>query len=737
MPVNLGHIYATLGLDASQLNKNATEAEGRLTRLGGTLGNVAAKAAALATAALVAAPAIITAFVKSGMTAITTQQDLANSLGTTANALRAVQIAAGEAGVDSDSLNKALGMMNARLGEAQRGTGPTAEAIKRLGLNAKTLSDLPLDERMAAIADRVSALGMSSSQTAALLREFGIRGSEMVEFFRQGGGAIRDAAGDVRAFGLELTAVDAKMVDNAEESIQRMGLTLEGVRNKVTIALAPVLGVLADKFNDASKASGGFGDMAVNAIMKVARVLAFVGNAVRGVEIAFTGLKVVVVGIGLAFAEVGEAAVEAFGKLANYAIDRINEVIRALSAIGPDIEEIARVDTSGVMSGLVESSEASRNVIKTLMSDIRELASEKLPTQMLDEFIADVEKKQRELATAQVEARGDLGGGDFEEEDEAAKKAAKAAADKAAAEAKAKREALAAQLADMQKHVMSEQELREQAHQDRLALVSQGVTEGILLEQEGAVLRSQLTQKEMEERRAIAEEEFMKRREMAVSDMDAEIEEHEKRMEFMRDALEDRIVTEEEYRARVEELEATHQDRMYGIREAGLQRMTQVTISAFHQQSKFAAGYLADMTASVARENKVMFEINKAAGIANALLHAKEAIVGAYKVGAGIGGPVMGAAFAAVAAAATAAQVAAIASQSYGSKGAAPSLAGGTPAPPVTPVAGGTAPGQGGGGRLFVEGIDPGSIFSGRQMRELAERLLEYQRDGGQVVFAG
>src|SRR5688572_28009323 len=116
MPVNLGHIYATLGLDASQLNKTANEADGRLSRLGSTLGNVATKALALGAAALVAAPAILTAFVKSGMAAITTQQDLANSLGTTANALRAVQLAAGEAGVDTGTLNQALAMMNSRLG---------------------------------------------------------------------------------------------------------------------------------------------------------------------------------------------------------------------------------------------------------------------------------------------------------------------------------------------------------------------------------------------------------------------------------------------------------------------------------------------------------------------------------------------------------------------------------------------------------------------------------------------
>jgi hypothetical protein len=34
-----------------------------------------------------------------------------------------------------------------------------------------------------------------------------------------------------------------------------------------------------------------------------------------------------------------------------------------------------------------------------------------------------------------------------------------------------------------------------------------------------------------------------------------------------------------------------------------------------------------------------------------------------------------------------------------------------------------------------VQGIDPNAIFMGDQVRALAERLLQYQRDGGLVVL--
>ncbi len=758
MALNLGHIYATLGLDSSQLTHAAGDAEKRLSTLGTTMGNVATKVAALGAAALVAAPALIAAFVKSGMASITAQQDLANSLDVSIDGLRALQLAAAEAGVDAGTLNGALAMMNSRLGAAQRGTGPAAEALKKMGLDAKALADMDIDERMATIADKVRELGLSSSQTAAFLREFGIRGGEMVELFRQGGDAIRSATGDVQEFGISLSAIDAKMVDNAEESIQRMGLTLEGVKNSVTIALAPVLGELADRFNDASKESDGFGEMAISVMRGVAKAISYVGNLFHGWEVIFGTLKVGFAAVAVGINAGSTLIAKGFAKTLDFINSGINMLIDAVNKFGANIPKIPSFADSEFMKTLESDTDSAKGFLSDALTELKREAKEAFPSEVVDEFFDAADKRRREMAKQQVEER-EKPTADYEDVDEEAKKKSaalakeKAARDKAAAAelealnkrrkaedeaqmvaAEAARNALADRLDAVREAAMSETELANKALADKLILVQEGIDADILMTEEGQAIKTALIEKEMEARRVAEEEAFNRRRELAVSDLTAEMEEHQAKLDFMEKAKEDGIVSEEEYRARVEELEQQHMDRLYALRQAGLERLTQVTISAFHQQAKFSAGYLADITASVARENKVMFEINKAAGIANALLNAKEAIIGAYKVGAGIGGPPVGAAFAAVAAAATAAQVAAIASQTYGGKGgAAPSLAGGTPATPVTPVTGGTGGGRN--SRLTVEGIDPGAIFSGRQMRDLAERLLEYQRDGGTVVI--
>lgn len=77
--------------------------------------------------------------------------------------------------------------------------------------------------------------------------------------------------------------------------------------------------------------------------------------------------------------------------------------------------------------------------------------------------------------------------------------------------------------------------------------------------------------------------------------------------------------------------------------------------------------------------NKTLFAIGKAAAMSNALISAKESVVHAYKAGAQIGGPVLGAAFGGAAAIAQGVNVASIAGQSYGGGGSPTSYNGGVP----------------------------------------------------------
>jgi hypothetical protein len=191
----------------------------------------------------------------------------------------------------------------------------------------------------------------------------------------------------------------------------------------------------------------------------------------------------------------------------------------------------------------------------------------------------------------------------------------------------------------------------------------------------------------------------------------------------------------QEWNKIVEEEGQAHAERMTQIEIAALDEQALWYAKSYSERAGIVAGELEGITAGVAQHNKVLFNINKAAGIANAIVSMHE---GVAKSLATYPMP-MAAVMAAVHAAAGLARVSAIASTQYqgGGKGAAPSQAG-TPATPTVPAGNGNGGGGGGGGgqdTLRVQGLGPGDIFSGSMVRGLAAKLLEYQADGGRVVL--
>lgn len=147
-----------------------------------------------------------------------------------------------------------------------------------------------------------------------------------------------------------------------------------------------------------------------------------------------------------------------------------------------------------------------------------------------------------------------------------------------------------------------------------------------------------------------------------------------------------------------------------------------------------------DLSSLMSSENKKLFNIGKAAAIAQASIDGIAAAVSSYKFGASIGGPLLGGAFAAASAIATGQMIKQISSQqASGGSASTPNVSGGaasTPQPPQTQNQ--TVENSGGGsigGTLTVQGLDAGALFTGDAVSGLAEELLEYQRNGGRVVL--
>lgn len=142
-------------------------------------------------------------------------------------------------------------------------------------------------------------------------------------------------------------------------------------------------------------------------------------------------------------------------------------------------------------------------------------------------------------------------------------------------------------------------------------------------------------------------------------------------------------LTEVQYHEMMEQAQLEHEARMGGIMAQGVLARQKLSKQSWDTQVASYAGMFKNMTNTAATSNKTLFEINKAAGIAEAVVNTYRSATGAYAALAPIPivGPFLGAAAAAVAIGAGLANVNAIRSAQYGAGTSAPSIAGGNAIP--------------------------------------------------------
>lgn len=171
-------------------------------------------------------------------------------------------------------------------------------------------------------------------------------------------------------------------------------------------------------------------------------------------------------------------------------------------------------------------------------------------------------------------------------------------------------------------------------------------------------------------------------------------------------------------------------DKLLEDHKKALDEMELAETLNWKQRTMLAVNFASQMFGNIASlmntENKKQFKLAKALNIAQATMDGITAAVGAFKVGSQIGGPIVGGAFALASAATTAGMINQIASQQYGGGAKTPNVSSATPSTPQGANAGQT---------LTVQGLDSSSLFSGNAVADLADRLLDFQRDGGRVVL--
>ena len=209
-------------------------------------GAVAGFGAAIAGSSIVAG---LGAIVKKSIDAGGDLDDLQIKTGIAASALFAIGNAAEVAGVDMDTLGKALGKLNINLVKAAEGNEDLARKFKALGVEVKDANGqvVPADKALKQIADRFADMPDGAQKAAAAVALFGKGGADLIPLLNEGAAAM------VR-FKSKLTTEEFEEFttrsDLFGESLTALRINTRGFGIELTAALLPALQSILEVFSD-------------------------------------------------------------------------------------------------------------------------------------------------------------------------------------------------------------------------------------------------------------------------------------------------------------------------------------------------------------------------------------------------------------------------------------------------------------------------------------------------------
>jgi hypothetical protein len=210
-----------------------------------------------AAAAVAAATAAGVAMIRSSLSSVDAQAKLAQSLRTTVASIQTLERAGELAGVSMSGIEQATKDLTRRLSQAAAGSGPAADALKRLRLSANELIALPLDQRVGAINAAIERFVPAAERAAVAGQLFGEEGS--IAMSRIDTATLRQATEDVLAFGVVVSEQDADQIERTNDAISRLGLIWRGLSNQLAVAAAPALEAVANAMAAIASRTGPLG----------------------------------------------------------------------------------------------------------------------------------------------------------------------------------------------------------------------------------------------------------------------------------------------------------------------------------------------------------------------------------------------------------------------------------------------------------------------------------------------
>lgn len=278
-----GSIFVDLLLNDAQFRDALKKSKGHTKDFGSVI-VAASSAAATAVAVLAGALAGLTVH---QMHVIDATTKAARSLGISTREFQSLSLVAAEAGVGQEDLAALIGKSQKSIYEAAKSG---SKAFQSLGLDVKALINLKPDQQFEAIAEKLSNIENPTIRTAKAMEIFGRNGRAVIDMLAD----FKEKSDEARAFNdkfnISVSEIDARKVEEANDSFARIGKAIGGLGNTIAIQVSPLITAFSKEILDAGVNGKTFG--------------IFVANGMKGAALAIDGVRLAALGIKATFLEV-------------------------------------------------------------------------------------------------------------------------------------------------------------------------------------------------------------------------------------------------------------------------------------------------------------------------------------------------------------------------------------------------------------------------------------------------
>lgn len=191
--------------------------------------------------ATVAAVQQMVTFVRDAVNRLGDLKDAAEGIGITTEALQQLRYAAQLNGVEQETLQTSLEKLSKNLGSAAMGGKGLEKSLGALGLSATTLVNVPLEEALGIIADRMNEIESPTQRAAVASELFGKSGIKMLNMLSGGSEALRELADEANKLGVVINNDVISKAAEAGDKLDAMSMVISANLTTALINLAPVI----------------------------------------------------------------------------------------------------------------------------------------------------------------------------------------------------------------------------------------------------------------------------------------------------------------------------------------------------------------------------------------------------------------------------------------------------------------------------------------------------------------